>query len=181
MRLQRLTSLEVDKIIKELGELIETIKGLKEILESHELQSNIIKKEFAEVGERYNDKRRSEIIPISGDLSIEDIIANEEMVVTITHNGYIKRLPTSTWKSQRRGGRGMKGAQTKEDDFIEHLFTASTHDTMLFFTDRGKCYWMKVHEIPPGMRTSQGRAIVNLIGCESGEKVKAFVSVKEFN
>ena len=103
------------------------------------------------------------------------------MVVTITHNGYIKRLPTSTWKTQRRGGRGMKGAHTKEDDFIEHLFTASTHDTMLFFTDRGKCYWMKVHEIPPGLRTSQGRAIVNLIGCETGEKVKAFVSVKEFN
>ena len=181
MRLQRLTSLEVDKIVKELGELIEIIKGLKEILESHELQSNIIKKEFAEVGERYDDKRRSEIIPISGDLSIEDIIADEDMVVTITHNGYIKRLPTSTWKTQRRGGRGMKGAHTKDDDFIEHLFIASTHNNMLFFTDRGKCYWMKVHEIPPGMRTSQGRAIVNLIGCEAGEKVKAFVSVKEFN
>ena len=181
MRLQRLTSLEVDKIVKELGELLETIKGLNEILESYDLQSNIIKAEFAEIGERYNDKRRSEIIPISGDLSIEDIIADEEMVVTITHNGYIKRLPTSTWKTQRRGGRGMKGAHTKDDDFIEHLFIASTHDNMLFFTDRGKCYWMKVHEIPPGLRTSQGRAIVNLIGCEAGEKVKAFVSVKEFN
>ena len=181
MRLQRLTSLEVNKIVKEYGELIETIKGLKEILESHELQSNIIKEEFTEVGERYNDKRRSEIIPISGDLSIEDIIADEDMVVTITHNGYIKRLPSATWKTQRRGGRGMKGAHTKDDDFIERLFIASTHNYMLFFTDRGKCYWMKVHEIPPGMRTSHGRAIVNLIGCEAGEKVKAFVSVKEFN
>ena len=118
---------------------------------------------------------------VSGNLSIEDIIAEEEMVVTITHKGYIKRLPSSTWRSQRRGGRGMKGAHTKEDDFIEHLFTASTHDTMMFFTDRGKCYWLKVHEIPPGQRTSQGRAVVNLIGCEPGEKVKAFVSVKEFN
>ena len=118
MRLQRLTSLEVNKIVKELSELIETIKGLKEILESHKLQSNIIKEEFAEIGERYNDNRRSEIIPISGDLSIEDIIAEEDMVVTITHNGYIKRLPVSTWKTQRRGGRGMKGAHTKEDDFI---------------------------------------------------------------
>ena len=181
MRLQRLTSLEVDKIVNELKEILETIKGLKEILESHDIQSKIIKEEFAEIGERYQDQRRSQIIPVSGDLSIEDIIAEEEMVVTITHNGYIKRLPTTTWKTQRRGGRGMKGAHTKEDDFIEHLFTASTHDTMLFFTDRGKCHWMKVHEIPPGQRTSQGRAIVNLIGCEPGEKVKAFVSVKEFN
>jgi len=181
MRLQRLTSLEVEKITNELKELMDTIKKLNEILNSPDIQSNIIKEEFSEIGERYGDERRSEIIPISGDLSIEDIIADEEMVVTITHNGYIKRLPTATWKTQRRGGRGMKGAHTKEDDFIEHLFTASTHDTMLFFTDRGKCYWMKVHEIPPGLRTSQGRAIVNLIGCETGEKVKAFVSVKEFN
>ena len=181
MRLQRLTSLEVDKIVNELKEILETIKGLKEILESHDIQSKIIKEEFAEIGERYQDQRRSQIIPVSGDLSIEDIIAEEEMVVTITHNGYIKRLPTTTWKTQRRGGRGMKGAHTRDDDFIEHLFTASTHDTMLFFTDRGKCYWMKVHQIPPGLRTSQGRAIVNLIGCEAGEKVKAFVSVKEFN
>ena len=181
MRLQRLTSLEVEKITNELKELMDTIKKLNEILNSPDIQSNIIKEEFSEIGERYGDERRSEIIPISGDLSIEDIIADEEMVVTITHNGYIKRLPTATWKTQRRGGRGMKGAHTKEDDFIEHLFTASTHDTMLFFSDRGKCYWMKVHEIPPGLRTSQGRAIVNLIGCEAGEKVKAFVSVKEFN
>ena len=181
MRLQRLTSLEVDKIINELKELIEKIEQLKNILKSYDLQSDIIRKEFAEIGQRYSDERRTEIIPISGDLSIEDIIANEEMVVTISHNGYIKRLPSATWKTQRRGGRGMKGATTREDDFIEHLFTASTHDTMMFFTDRGKCYWLKVHEIPPGQRTSQGRAVVNLIGCETGEKVKAFVSVKEFN
>ncbi len=181
MRLQRLTSLEVDKIITELKEIIEIISQLKQVLESYDLQSDIIRSEFAEIGDRYNDERRSEIIPVSGDLSIEDIIADEDMVVTITHNGYIKRLPASTWKTQRRGGRGMKGAHTKDDDFIEHLLTASTHDTMLFFTDRGKCYWIKVHQIPQGLRTSQGRAIVNLIGCEAGEKVKAFVSVKEFN
>ena len=108
------------------------------------------------------------------------MIADENMVVTITHNGYIKRLAADTWKTQRRGGKGMKGAKTQEDDFVEHLFIASTHDTMLFFTDKGKCHWLKVHQIPQTLRTSQGRAIVNLIGCESGEKVKAFVSVKEF-
>jgi DNA gyrase subunit A len=181
MRLQRLTSMEVDKVVEEYKGLQILIKKLKDILESHDLQSNIIRKELTEINERYGDDRRSEIIPISGDLSIEDMIADEDMVVTITHNGYIKRLPTATWKTQRRGGRGMKGANTREDDFVEHLFIASAHSTMLFFTDRGKCYWLKVHQIPQGSRTSQGRAIVNLIGCEPGDKVKAFVSVKEFN
>ena len=180
MRLQRLTSLEVDKIINELLDLKKIIKNLQDILNSYDLQSEIIQKEFSHIEERYGDNRKSEIIPISGDLSVEDMIAEEEMVVTISHNGYIKRLPSSTWKTQKRGGRGKKGAVTKEDDFIEHLFTASTHDMMMFFTDRGKCYWMKVHEIPPGQRTSQGRAVVNLIGCEPGEKVKVFVSTKEF-
>jgi len=181
MRLQRLTSMEVDKVVEEYKGLQIFIKKLKDILESHDLQSNIIRRELTEINERYGDDRRSEIIPISGDLSIEDMIADEDMVVTITHNGYIKRLPTATWKTQRRGGRGMKGANTREDDFVEHLFIASAHSTMLFFTDRGKCYWLKVHQIPQGSRTSQGRAIVNLIGCEPGDKVKAFVSVKEFN
>ena len=181
MRLQRLTSLEVNKIINELKELKEKIIHLNAVLESYDMQSNIIQTEFSEIAERYGDERRTEIIPVSGDLSIEDIIAEEEMVVTISHNGYIKRLPGSTWKTQHRGGRGIKGAATREDDFIEHLFTASTHDHMMFFTDKGKCYWLKVHEIPPGQRTSQGRAVVNLIGCEPGEKIKAFVSVKEFN
>ena len=108
------------------------------------------------------------------------MIADEDMVVTISHNGYIKRLPVSTWKTQNRGGKGMKGANTKQDDFVEHLFVASTHNTMLFFTDTGKCYWLKVHQIPQASRTSQGRAIINLIGCGTDDKVKAFVSVKEF-
>ena len=181
MRLQRLTSMEVDKVVEEYNELQILIKKLNDILESHNLQSDIIREELLEINDKYGDERRSEIIPISGDLSIEDMIADEDMVVTITHNGYIKRLPATTWKTQRRGGRGMKGANTKEDDYVEHLFTASAHSTMLFFTDRGKCYWLKVHQIPQGSRTSQGRAIVNLIGCEPGEKVKAFVSTKEFN
>jgi len=181
MRLQRLTSMEVDKVVGEYNDLQILIKKLNDILNGHDLQSDIISEELLEINERYGDERRSEIIPISGDLSIEDMIADDDMVVTITHNGYIKRLPTATWKTQRRGGRGMKGANTREDDFVEHLFIASAHSTMLFFTDRGKCYWLKVHQIPQGSRTSQGRAIVNLIGCEAGDKVKAFVSTKEFN
>ena len=181
MRLQKLTSLETDKIIEEYNGLISLIKELKEILESKEKQSEIIKKEFEEILEKYGDERKTNIIEGSGTLSIEDMIAEEDMVITITHNGYIKRLASSGWKTQKRGGRGMKGAQTKEEDFVEHLFVASTHDHMLFFTDKGKCYWLKVHQIPIGSRASQGRAVVNLIGCEPGEKVKAFVSIKDFN
>jgi len=180
MRLQKLTSLETDKLIEELTELQKQIILYNEILNSYEKQSSIIKEELLEVESKYGDDRKTEIIPISGDLTIEDMIADEDMVVTISHNGYIKRLPVSTWKTQNRGGKGMKGAQTKQDDFVEHLFIASTHNTMLFFTDTGKCYWLKVHQIPQASRTSQGRAIVNLIGCGTEDKVKAFVSVKEF-
>ena len=181
MRLQKLTSLEVDKVVEEYNELQVLIKKLNDILNDYDLQSDIIKNELAEIKERYGDNRKSEIIPISGDLTIEDMIADEDMVVTITHNGYIKRVPTANWKSQKRGGRGKKGAHAKDDDFVEHLFIASAHCTILFFSDRGKCYWLKVHQIPMGSRISQGRAIINLINCEPGEKVQAFVSVKEFN
>jgi len=180
MRLQKLTSLETDKLIEEHNQLIVLISNLKEILNSKRKQDEIIKKELNDVKEKYGDSRKTEIIPISGNLTLEDMIAEEEMVVTITHNGYIKRLPTSTWRSQNRGGTGMKGANTKQDDYIEHLFTASTHNTMLFFTNQGKCYWLKVHQIPQTSRTSQGRAIVNLIGCNPEEKIQAFVSVKDF-
>ena len=181
MRLQKLTSLEIDKIVQEYNDLQVLIKELNHILESHEKQSEIIESELDAILNKHGDERRTEIIPFSGELSLEDMIADEEMIVTITHNGYIKRLPADTWKTQRRGGKGMKGAKTKDDDFVEHLFTASTHNTMLFFTDQGKCHWLKVHQIPQASRTSQGRAIVNLIGCETGEKVSAFVSVKEFS
>ena len=181
MRLQKLTSLETDKLIEELQELQKQIVYYKDLLNSHSLQSGVIKKELLEIEEKYADERKTEIIPFSGNLSVEDMIAEEDMVVTITHNGYIKRLPVSTWKTQNRGGKGMKGANTKQDDFIEHLFVASTHNTMMFFTNTGKCYWIKVHQIPQASRTSQGRAIVNLIGCDVNDKIKAFVSVKEFN
>jgi len=180
MRLQKLTSLETEKLLEEHQELQKQIVYFNKILSQHDLQNTIIKKELEEVEEKYGDKRKTEIIPISGTLSIEDMIAEEDMVVTISHHGYIKRLPVSTWKTQNRGGRGMKGANTKQDDYIEHLFVASTHNTMLFFTNTGKCYWLKVHQIPQASRTSQGRAIVNLIGCDTEDKVQAFVSVKEF-
>ena len=181
MRLQKLTSLETGKLLEELGELNTHIIYYKKVLESKEEQSSIIKKELEDVEEKYGDERKTEIIPISGDLSIEDMIADEDMVITISHNGYIKRLPVSTWKTQNRGGKGMKGANTKQDDYVEHLFIASTHNMMLFFTNTGKCYWLKVHQIPQASRTSQGRAIINLIGCGTEDKVKAFVSVKEFS
>ena len=180
MRLQKLTSLETDKLLEELSEIQKKILYYKEILDNYEIQSSIIKEELLEIESKYGDERKTEIIPISGDLTIEDMIADEDMVVTISHNGYIKRLPVSTWKTQNRGGKGMKGANTKQDDFVEHLFIASTHNMMLFFTDTGKCYWLKVHQIPQAARTSQGRAIINLIGCRTEDKVKAFVSVKEF-
>ena len=181
MRLQKLTSLEVGKIVEEFEEIQKLIKNLKEILESFDIQNTIIKKELQHLIDKYGDERRTEIIPFSGDLSIEDMIAEEDMVLSITHKGYIKRLATSQWKTQKRGGRGVKGAHTKEDDYAEHLFIASTHDTMLFFTDKGKCYWLKVHQIPQASRISQGRAIINLIGCEPGEKVQAFLPVSEFD
>jgi len=181
MRLQKLTSLEIDKVVEEFTELQTLIKELNETLQSHTLQNEIIKKELDHLLEKYGDERRTEIIPFSGDLSVEDMIAEEDMVLTITHNGYIKRLATTQWKTQKRGGRGMKGAHTKDDDFVEHLFIASTHDTMLFFTNQGKCYWLKVHQIPQASRTSQGRAIINLIGCDPGDQVQAFLPVSEFD
>ena len=180
MRLQRLTSLEVDKIVAEYDEVTAMIADLEDILADEDRRMSIIKDELLELKERYGDNRRTEIIAAAGDFSVEDMIAEEDMVITISHNGYIKRSASSQWRRQRRGGRGMQGATTKEDDFVEHLFIASTHDYILFFTDKGKCYWLKVHEIPQAGRLSQGRAVVNLIKVEPGEQVQAFVSVKDF-
>lgn len=181
MRLQRLTSLEVDKVVQEYREIIQLISKLKSILDSRPQRMGIIKGELEEIREMYGEERRTEIVAEDKGFSVEDMIAEEDMVITVTHNGYIKRTATSTYRQQRRGGRGLQGAATKEEDFVENMLIANTHDYMLFFTDRGKCYWLKVHEIPQGGRAARGRAIVNLIGCESGEKVEAFVSVKKFD
>ena len=181
MRLQKLTGLEVDKVVEEYKELIKLISHLKGILENKNQRMNIIKTELLEILEAYGDKRRTEIVPVDSDFSMEDMIAEEEVILTITHQGYIKRTALNTYRTQRRGGRGVQGARSKEEDFVEHLFIANTHDYMLFFTDKGKCFWLKVYDIPQGGRATRGRAIVNLIGCNPSEKVEAFVSVNEFD
>ena len=181
MRLQKLTGLEVDKVVAEYKELIQIISNLKSILENKSKRMDIIKTEMLEIKDLYGDERRTEIVPVDTDFSMEDMIAEEEVVLTITHQGYIKRTALNTYRSQRRGGRGVQGAMSKDEDFVEHLFIANTHNHMLFFTDTGKCYWLKVYDIPQAGRASRGRAIVNLIGCNPEEKVEAFVSVKDFD
>ena len=181
MRLQRLTGLEVDKVITEYKEVIKIISKLKGVLGSKAQRMDIIKQELLEIRNQFGDERRTEIVAVATDFSMEDMIAEEDMVITITHNGYIKRTAVTTYRSQRRGGRGVQGAGSREEDFVQHLFIANTHNYMLFFTDKGKCYWLKVYDIPQGGRAAKGRAVVNLVGCEPGEKVEAFVSVKEFD
>ena len=181
MRLQKLTGLEVDKVVAEYKELIQIISNLKSILENKSKRMEIIKTELLDIKDLYGDERRTEIVPVDTDFSMEDMIAEEEVVLTITHQGYIKRTALNTYRSQRRGGRGVQGAMSKDEDFVEHLFIANTHNYMLFFTDTGKCYWLKVYDIPQAGRASRGRAIVNLIGCNPEEKVEAFVSVKDFD
>ncbi len=180
MRLQRLTGLEVEKVLEEYKDLIKLISNLKSILENKNQRMEIIKTELLDIRENYGDERRTEIIPVVSDFSMEDMIAEEEVVLTITHQGYIKRTALNTYRTQRRGGRGVQGAGSKEEDFVEHLFIANTHNYMLFFTDRGKCFWLKVYDIPQGGRATRGRAIVNLIGCDPSERVEAFVSVSDF-
>ena len=181
MRLQKLTGLEVDKVVAEYREVIKIIAHLRGILESRSQRMEIIKTELLEVQGQYGDERRTEIVPVDSNFTMEDMIAEEEVVLTVTHQGYIKRTALNTYRTQRRGGRGVQGAMSKDEDFVEHLFIANTHNYMLFFTDQGKCYWLKVYDIPQGGRATRGRAIVNLIGCAVGEKVEAFVSVKEFD
>ena len=181
MRLQKLTGLEVEKVVEEYKSLIKHIAHLKGILESRSQRMDIIKRELIDIKEQYGDERLTEIVPVDSNFSMEDMIAEEEVVLTVTHKGYIKRTALNTYRTQRRGGRGVQGAMSKEEDFVEHLLIANTHHYMLFFTDRGKCYWLKVYDIPQGGRAARGRAVVNLIGCEPGEKVEAFVTVEKFD
>ncbi len=181
MRLQRLTGLERKKIEDEYKETIKLIEKLKGILDSEEKRYSIIKDELLQIKERYGDARRTEIVYSYEEFSLEDIIAEEDVVVTISHRGFIKRFPVSGYRKQGRGGKGVTGAGTKDDDFIEHMFIASTHQYILFFTDKGKCYWLKVFEIPESGRATRGRSILNLIEKDKEEEITAFVTVKEFD
>jgi DNA gyrase subunit A len=181
MRLQRLTGLERQKIEDEYKETIKLIEKLKSILKSEDQRKIIITNELLELKKKYADDRRTEIVYDYEDFSLEDIIAEEDVVVTITHSGFIKRFPVSGYRKQGRGGKGVTGAGTKEDDFIEHMFIASTHQYILFFTDKGKVYWLKVHELPEGGRATRGRSIINLLQKDKDELITAFVAVKEFS
>jgi DNA gyrase subunit A len=180
MQLQRLTHLERDRIDKEYLDLIKKIELFKSILESEKKILEIIKDEVKELAAKFGDDRRTEIVAEFEELEIEDLIAEEDVVITISHAGYIKRLPVSAYRKQRRGGKGVTGAEIREEDFIEHLFIASTHDYILFFTDKGVVHWVKVHEIPEAGRTSKGKAIINLLALGQGEKISAHVPVREF-
>lgn len=181
MKLQRLTGLEREKVMEEYKETLKTIESLKAILGSNALLMKIIRDDLLEIKKNYADERRTEIVPEEKEINIEDLIAEEEMVITISHMGYIKRNPLSLYRSQRRGGRGVTGMETKEEDFVEQLFTAMTHDHILFFTDKGKVHRLKVYQIPEAGRTAKGKAIVNLLNLDSEEKITNILPVKEFS
>ncbi|MEY2738583.1 MAG: gyrase subunit [Bacteroidota bacterium] len=179
MRLRQLTGLEQDKLRAEYDEIMKLITHLKELLASKEMRMQVIKDELAEVKDKYGDERRSQIEYSGGDVSIEDLIADESVVITISHAGYIKRTSLSEYKTQNRGGVGQKSAGTRDQDFLEHLFVATNHQYLMYFTQKGKCYWMRVYEIPEGTKASKGRAIQNLINIESDDKVKAFICTQD--
>jgi DNA gyrase subunit A len=179
MRLRQLTGLEQDKLRAEYDEIMKLITHLKELLASKEMRMQVIKDELAEVKDKYGDERRSQIEYSGGDVSIEDLIADESVVITISHAGYIKRTSLSEYKTQNRGGVGQKSAGTRDQDFLEHLFVATNHQYLMYFTQKGKCYWMRVYEIPEGTKVSKGRAIQNLINIESDDKVKAFICTQD--
>ena len=181
MRLQRLTGLEIEKLKAEYSELMKHISWLKEVLGSEEIRMKIIKDELIEVKEKFSDDRRTEIVPNAEEFNPEDFYADDDMIITISHLGYMKRTPLTEFRTQNRGGIGSKGSDTRDEDFLEHMFHATMHNTMLFFTEKGKCFWLKVYQIPEGTRTSKGRAIQNMINIESDDKVKAFINVKNFS
>jgi DNA gyrase subunit A len=181
MRLRQLTGLEQEKLRTEYQEIMQLIEYLKSVLASVDLQMKIIKDELIEIKEKYGDKRRTEVIPNAEEFNPEDFYTDDEMVITISHMGYIKRTPLTEFRRQNRGGTGAKGGATRDEDFIEHLYIATMHNTMLFFTRNGKCYWLKVYNIPEGSRTSKGRAMQNLINIEPEDNVRAFINTKNLN
>lgn len=181
MRLRQLTGLEQEKLRAEYAEVMALIEYLKSVLASVELQMKIIKEELLEIKEKYGDKRRTEIVPNAEEFNPEDFYADDEMVITISHMGYIKRTPLTEFRRQNRGGTGARGGATREEDFIEYLYIATMHNTMLFFSANGKCFWLKVYAIPEGSRTSKGRAMQNLINIEPNDSVRAFINVKNLN
>jgi DNA gyrase subunit A len=179
LRLQRLTGMERDKIKEEYDQVMQLISDLKALLANEGMRYDVIKKELLEIKERFGDARRSEITYLDDEMSLEDLIKEEDVVITVSHLGYIKRTPADEYRAQKRGGRGSIGGRTRDEDWIEHLFVASTHHTLLFFTEKGRCYWMKVYQIPDGDKTSKGRAIQNLIQLPSDDKIRAILDVKK--
>ena len=181
LRLQRLTGMEIDKIREEHAEIMKLIDHLKEILANEGMRYDIIKNELAEVKAKFGDERKTEIVYVGDEMNMLDLIEEEDVVVTISHLGYIKRTSSAEYRQQRRGGRGSKGSSTRQEDYIEHLFVASTHHTLMFFTEKGRCFWLKVYEIPEGDKTSKGRALQNMIQIPPDDKVRAIIDVKNFN
>ena len=181
MRLRQLTGLQREQLMNEHDELVKTIDYLNDVLRSEELQMQIIKDELQEIKEKYGDERRTEIVYSSEEFNPEDFYADDDMVITISHMGYIKRTPLAEYRTQHRGGVGAKGSATRDEDFIEHIYVASMHNTMMFFTEMGRCYWLKVYQIPEGTRSSKGRAIQNVIQIDPGDKVRAYINVKKLS
>ena len=181
MRLRALTGLERSKLEEEYAQLLERIEYYNRVLASREMRLGIVKEEMLEIKEKYGDERRTEIVMSAEEFNPEDFYADDEMVITISHMGYIKRTPLAEYRTQHRGGVGMKGSATRDEDFIEHIYVASMHDTMLFFTEKGRCYWLKVYNIPEGTRTSKGRAIQNVIQIEPDDKIRAYINVRGLN
>ena len=179
MRLQKLTGLEIDKVKEEYEELQKLIAHLKAILDSDTMQKDIVKEELSDVKERFGDERRSEISYADGEISIEDLIKNEEVVITISNLGYIKRTPVSEYRRQGRGGRGSMGAKTRDTDYVEHLFTAKTHNYLLLFSEKGRCHWLRVYELPEAGKNSSGRVLQNIVSLPKDDKVKAYIKIED--
>ncbi|MGC8803778.1 MAG: DNA gyrase C-terminal beta-propeller domain-containing protein, partial [Bacteroidales bacterium] len=177
MRLQSLTGMQREKIKADYDELVKQIAYYQQVLSDFSLRMSIIKDELKEIKEKYGDDRRTEILPDESEFNPEDFYANEDMVITISHLGYIKRTPLSEFRTQSRGGVGSKASATRDDDFLEHMFSATMHNTIIFFTEKGKCFWLKVYDIPEGNRTAKGRAIQNLLSIDPDDKIKAFINV----